>query len=1164
MVTWSLRVWICLLLTAGPLTMAASGRPLESADRAGAFEVGWASAADQDEVLARLIEQSHPLRATGATEAQRQRLNGVKAPPALQAVAIMVEFADTCFYGRQDYFPGPLPTSTQSSFYYPAHDSLYYAHLLRDVADYFEAVSGDRFVLQVTVHGRVVELPAGMAHYGNHPDAGEQPFLLAAEAIADLDAEVDFSGYDTVILIHAGAGQETDILKNSPEQIQSTYLGPDAFAWAVEDSTLAEPFIWTGDFPAGQGVRHVLILPENQFQDPYEGFSGHFGSLGTYCFVVGLRLGMLSLSDFTPAGAPDSQGVGQFCLMGYGLFAAGGYIPPQPCAFNKMLMGWLDPYPVDPDLGATWTLVPSVFAAHPQAAARIDLTGAEYYLLEYRLQDPDGNGIFSFAGDLNGNNVPDFYDSRNPAGGYVPVNFFDSATCQREWLTGAEWDFFMSDNSARPPGVKGAGSGICIWHIDEGVIRDAFGQRRNLFNADPRRKSVDLVEADGIQDLDSRQPSPYWLGGDDDSFRGENNAVFGTDTRPATLTNGGVRTGLVIDEISNVVVDSAHVYYAGTDSAYTGILYAEAMTFRCRREETGQSTVIPLAARDLPGVDMTGSHLLVAPLGGDLAAGPPVFVAAADSGRLYAWTSDLGEWIDHDADAETFWPLATGTDESGQPVAWLPPAAAGQFATDVEGLEIVLASSAGLYAFHQDGTPVMSGPGETARGRVAADQILLPPVLVPLEPPGDLASTVVACVVVPGPEPEAIANRLRFIDRHGEDYAPAVDLPGLVTASPVHLDGILVTPLKTAGGGALAAIQFGAQTSLLWQVPLAIVPGGHPPLVAASAAGSADRAALAASLPVIDRGPTVIMVTDADGRGQTVVLTGEGAQVQPPWPEDLIAAGPLGPGGAFTGEGLLGRVAASGAAWTGWPRRPVPAIRASGTQPLGLVAGRGDGLWVDQLFHLFATGDGRLYLTGPQGEIQPGWPLAGPADLLAAPAIVALDEGGVDERLLLMAAGTSPAITGIAGVEGGERPSLMTRAVTRLRSWGWPNVGLPLQVPATGVMSGGTAWRGGAVGSLTGPVVGSFSSLAASHVCYPQPLTADRLRVRGMISYAARARAVILNLQGQQVRDTGEVAVLANTPFELEIDMLNVAAGLYLCRLEAGGQTSVRTIAVTR
>jgi M6 family metalloprotease-like protein len=1111
----------------------------------------------------RLLEQSLPLRAAPAYDQQEMRMAGVKAPAVLRAAAIMVEFADSCFYGRQDLFPGPLPTSTQSSFYYSAHDELYYTHLLQDVQDYYQAVSGGRFTFDFMVHDRVIALDRTMGHYGNHPEFGEQPFALAADAIATLVDEIDLSQYGTVILIHAGAGQETDILNNSPEQIYSTYLGPAAFQRAVDDSILSQPYLLCGS-ATPDTVRHVLVLPETQFQDSFDGFSGQYGSLGTYCFVVGLRLGMLSLSDFTPAGSPDSQGVGQFCLMGYGLFTAGGYIPPHPCAFNKMLMGWLDPYPVDPGLGATWTLFPSEQPDHPLAAAKIDLTGSEYFLLEYRLQDPDGNRIFSFAGDLNDNNVPDFYDisnSRTYDGGGVPNGFFDAADGDvRERLVGAEWDFFLSDNTARAPGVKGAGSGIYIWHIDEGVIRDAFGRRQNLFNADPRRKAVDLEEADGIQDLDSREPSPYWLGGDDDSFRGEGAAVFGPDTRPDTRTNGGVRTGLVIDQISTVVLDSPYVYHVGTDSTYAGIRYRESMTFRCRREDAGDAEIQLLAAKDLDGVDMTGSHLLVATLDGDFDNGVPVFVAAADSGRVYAWTADLAEWVDQDDDSETFRPLAVGTDELGAFVTWLPPAAAGQFDPTTSELEIVLSSAAGLYAFRADGTPLASGSGETDWGRVAALEILLPPVLVPLDISGQLDAAVIACVVSPGPEPNPTANQLRFFNHHGDEVAPAVSLPGRATAPPVRLGGILFTTIETTDNkGVLVATTYGEKASVLWQAPLDLVPGSQPPLVASNATATDGVAA-----DPLSPATAVIVVTSAAGRGQTIVVSSLGAEVHPLWPIDLVATSPLGPGGAYTGADLLGRVSASGALWTGWPRRPAPAVQASGAQPLALFARQSAGFSADSYHHLFSTRDGRLYLTGPRGEIAPGWPVAGPADLQATPAIVTLAQGTSDERLLFMAAGTVPQITGLANSGENEQAVLLTRAVTRLRSWEWPGAGAQLQVPAHGAMYGGSPWRGEAAGSLTDPVALQMASLAASHVCYPQPLATDVLRVRGQVRRPGSARAVILNLQGERVRDTGELPILGNMPFELEIDMRGVASGLYLCRLEANGETSVRTIAVTR
>lgn len=1117
------RPWIFLVLL-GAVSVAAA--PNDGWDP---WRQGPAKSASQGpvpEAAAQLPRTFARVFADGSAAMQSARLAGRLAPPALSPVVLMADFADSCFYGREQFYPDGIPTSRQSEFYYAAHDSVYYDHLLTDVRDFYAAASGGRFALNFTLRAEVPLLDQPMGYYGNHPEQGEQPVILARDVIAAHDAAVDFSAFDTVFLIHPGAGEETDVLNDSPEQIYSTYLGPEDFQQAYEDSLIDQPYLPTDDFPEGEGVRHVLILPENEFQDSFEGFSGFYGSLGVYCFEVGLRLGMLSLTDFTPSGSPDSQGIGQFGLMGYGLFSAGGFVPPQPCAFNKQLMGWLDPYPVDANLAATWTLQPSEFPEMPQAAARVDLTGAEYYLLEYRLQDPDGNRIFSFTGDLNGNNVPDFYDADSANGDGTPTGFFDPDEDTREWFAGAEWDFFLSDNTAREPEVKGAGSGIYVWHIDEGVIREAFGARRNLFNANPDRKSVDLEEADGIQDLDSRQPTPWWLGGDFDSFRGEDADAFGPDTRPDTRTNGGVPTGLALDQISNVVVDSTHVFDPGTDAQYTGILYAETMSFRCRREAVADVALQARAALDLPGVDMTGAHLLAVASAG-AADSDPVLVAAADSGRVYALTFDLAEWTDHDGDPATVQPLAVGVDPDGAFASWLQPAAAGQFDGDDLAPEIVLAAADGLYAFRLDGTPLATGPG-AAVGRLAAFTVVTPPVLLPADSDIGFGAPRIACIGTEEPGASAV---LRFLDDQGQDFAPPVDLGGHAVAAPTLNAPWLYVPLiGTAGEGRLVAVSWipAAAPQIAWSVELDLIPVAEP----CTAAGA------------------TILVRDGEGRVQSVTVVAGQPRVDSPWPAELRSLSPFGAGGACLGDGILGRVSTTGVWQTGWPVRPFPALQPTGCQPLALDLG--------SPHHLFATRDGRLYLADRDGLLTPGWPAAAPADLAATPVVVRRSFENADGILLAVAA-TTPAV---AGVEI-EDEILETRAVARLRSWILPDADNDAVGPA-GAMYGGGPERGGGIGDLAEtPAVGR-ANLAAHHVCYPQPLTTADLRVRGWIPAAGTARAVILNLQGEKVRDTGTVPVAGGQVFELEIDMNGVASGLYVCTLQAGGETSVRSIAVAR
>ncbi len=161
---------------------------------------------DLAQVQARLVRKQAHLARDGSLELQKRRLAGQAAPPSLQTIVLMCDFSDSLLYGRWGQVPGDFPSPRQSEFYYAAHDSLYFHHFMDDVATYFASVSDGHFTLNYQVEAEVANLSEPMGFYGNHPDEGEQPFQLALDAITMLDARVDFSLFDTVILIHAGAG----------------------------------------------------------------------------------------------------------------------------------------------------------------------------------------------------------------------------------------------------------------------------------------------------------------------------------------------------------------------------------------------------------------------------------------------------------------------------------------------------------------------------------------------------------------------------------------------------------------------------------------------------------------------------------------------------------------------------------------------------------------------------------------------------------------------------------------------------------------------------------------------------------------------------------------------------------------------------------------------
>lgn len=1101
--------------------------------------------------------KSVPLRDDGSAPLQRSRLAGERAPSSLNAIVMMCDFSDSLLLGRYDPDdPGGFPPPAQTGLYYAAHDELYFTHIFQDVADYFTDVSGGQFTFNFHVHPEVMNLPHPMGFYGNHPEEGEQSVRLAADVIAGLDDEdIDFSAYDTFVLVHAGAGEETDILGDSPEQIYSTYLDADDFQAAHEDGLLEAPYIASPDFPEGEGINQVLILPECEFQDKVDGYGGRFGSLGVYCFEVGLRLGMLSLSDFTPSGFPDSQGIGEFGLMGYGLFVGLGYIPPHPCAYNKLLMGWLTPQEMDAMSGGSVQLTPSERTTDPMAALRVNLTGQEFWLLEYRQQDPDGSRIYSFPGDLNFNGVPDFYNDSNDTGYHMPAGeFFDPEHDERERLLGGEWDFFMSENSARAPYDKGAGSGVYIWHIDEGVIWDTFGFAGNLFNADPDHKAVDLEEADGIQDLDSRQPSAYLLGGDDDSFRGEDNDLFGPHSRPDTRTATGVATGVVMRNFSHVVLDSAAFpsYISITGDTVIGFTYADTISFEVTTAQDLVVTPLPAARRDLdPGVDLRGSHVLLADLG---QGAESEIILSGRAGEVFVLDGQLNEFVDPDDDPETLVPFAVGT-YAGAPVAWNAPAAAGDL--DGDGApDVVLTGPRGLYAFAADGQPLVNDPtGEGLLFEVASCR--LPPVLVPVSRSAlHAAGASVEAAMVREEDGHTIMGLYRgspaTVGLEFDLGAVRVDAPPvlawdhliLAVQDTVNQEGRLVFCAvgeeQTPGAETMLTLGLGVEAG-----PFPVLPGLVEP--------EAGEASL-----------RFVTVPGAGGRAETVVFDSDfQRQISPdPWPADLSVRSPLAPGGAFHAGDRLGRAGANGAWQTGWPVRPQEDIAAGADScAAGPLVAELIGAGTPLRQFLLSTQDGRIFALGMQGEEIDGWPVAGPARSAGTPALGPVRQTGACD---LVAAGTFARITGLED-DGGNLISedISTIVIYEgLASTGplWP-------------MWGHSPWRNGhwAMQDWNGPPVTASGSgiVPGSHLCYPNPLAGGPLQVRGQLRSTGRVRAHVYNLEGEEVAASDWVTALAEDPFTVSLDLGNVASGMYFCRLVAeiagaGHDFSVVTFAVER
>ncbi|MFH0778243.1 MAG: M6 family metalloprotease domain-containing protein [Candidatus Eisenbacteria bacterium] len=395
------------------------------------------------------------------------------------------------------------------------HERTFVERHLFFLTQYFSQVSGGRLEVEVFVPDTIFTLPRPMVFYGRDDNIGLRLVQFARDAVEIADSLIDFAQYDGVMLVHAGQGQEADVLGNSPELLWSAFLGPYEFAYYLPDS-LGDSGVPTNDtLPGGEPkyINMAIVAPEDQSQDGY-----FFSPLGVYVHEFGHFLGLPDLYDTEPSGNADSQGIGNWGLMGTGLWNGNGFSPAEPCAWSKAVLGWKPVHVISASEACTLSFSSG---ANPQGAvALIPTGGREYFLLENRLKDPNGNELFDFD-DANGNGSLDVYT--------------DS-------YEGAEFDFFLPDTS-------GEGSGLLIWHVDEQQIEAWMPY--NMVNADKYHKGVDLEEADGMEDLDEPGRILENYGSADDSFREGNNQSFTPFTVPNSNGSYGGRTYVFVEGIGS-------------------------------------------------------------------------------------------------------------------------------------------------------------------------------------------------------------------------------------------------------------------------------------------------------------------------------------------------------------------------------------------------------------------------------------------------------------------------------------------------------------------------------------------------------------------------------------------------------------------------------------
>jgi M6 family metalloprotease-like protein len=234
------------------------------------------------------------------------------------------------------------------------------------------------------------------------------PRSFVAEAITLADANVDFSLYDD-----DSNGNITDN-ELTIFVIASGNQGGAHHWWTVNPVNTGDGVTVDGEYA-------------KTHEDMY---------LVTYCHELGHFLGLPDLYDTTPTSGSDSEGIGN-----YGLMGAGNWTSSHMEAWSKWMLGWLTPTVIT----TSGYYDVHDLETHPEAYILVDASHSitEYFMIENR--DPASS--------------PNYENLGGPSGPYPD-------------------------------------SGIAIYHIDETMLHDWWFHNTNNVNGIEEHKAVDVENAD--------------------------------------------------------------------------------------------------------------------------------------------------------------------------------------------------------------------------------------------------------------------------------------------------------------------------------------------------------------------------------------------------------------------------------------------------------------------------------------------------------------------------------------------------------------------------------------------------------------------------------------------------------------------------------------------
>lgn len=451
---------------------------------------------------------SHPLK-FGAENRDLKPRDFMSLPDTFKVVAILADFqldeaGQSTGNGKFDLSNKYLNPSTgrDTIIDSPPYDSAYFADHLEFLKNYFAKASDGKVVISYQLFGQIVHLPNKMQDYS--PQRNENLSKLGnlfKDAWARADSFINFNSYDpqktAFVVFHAGTGRDVDLTSifgfdPTPYDLPSVYLGlknlQEFFGASYNGFVTSEGFT----------IKNSLIIPSTEVRE-----------LNLTSGKVILELGMngiLTASFGSFLGLPDlfntnngKTAIGRFGLMdGQSIFSFNGLFPPEPSAWEKVYLGWVNPITITSGNANLRIKSSSGNISADSTMYKVLINAKEYFLIENRNRDYLNNGQKLYIRNRSFNDVSTYtkdvddfvYFNTSAIGG----NIID--------VEDLDWSLPGLVNDT----IKYRG-GVLIWHIDENVI-DA-NLSTNTINNNIDHKGIDLEEAKGAQEIGITFNTPF-------------------------------------------------------------------------------------------------------------------------------------------------------------------------------------------------------------------------------------------------------------------------------------------------------------------------------------------------------------------------------------------------------------------------------------------------------------------------------------------------------------------------------------------------------------------------------------------------------------------------------------------------------------------------------